>query len=82
MKQHILLSLAASATLMAAENIGTITVEDVTERLERFGKLKDVIVKTEVITEKAIEKSRQQTSLKRLIMNRGFNRQQDVQCVV
>lgn len=68
MKQHILLSLAASATLMAAENIGTITVEDVTERLERFGKLKDVIVKTEVITEKAIEK-KQATNLSEAVDN-------------
>ncbi|MGC9352125.1 MAG: TonB-dependent receptor plug domain-containing protein, partial [Sulfurovum sp.] len=68
MKQHILLSLAASATLMAAENIGTVTVEDVTERLERFGKLKDVIIKTEVITAKAIEK-KQATNLSEAVDN-------------
>jgi outer membrane receptor for ferrienterochelin and colicins len=68
MKRTLLLSVAASATLFAAENIGTVTVEDVAERLERSGALKDVIVKTEVVTEKEIEK-KQATNLSEAIDN-------------
>lgn len=64
----IVLSLAASATLTAAENIGTVKVEDVTERLERFGTVKDVIIKTEVITQKEIEK-KQATNLSEAVDN-------------
>jgi outer membrane receptor for ferrienterochelin and colicins len=58
MKKIVLLSIAASATLMAADNIGKVTVEDedVVERLERAGALKDSIVKTEVITAYKIQK--------------------------
>lgn len=56
MKKTLLLSIVASATLMATDNIGTVTVEDVAERLERSGAVKDVIVKTEVVTEKEIAK--------------------------
>jgi outer membrane receptor for ferrienterochelin and colicin len=42
--------------LYGAEDLGKITVEDVTQRLEAAGKLKDVIIKTEVITAKEISK--------------------------
>ena len=68
MKKTLLLSMVASATLMAADNIGTVTVEDVAERLERTGALKDTIIKTQVITEKKIQK-KQATNLTEAIDN-------------
>jgi len=68
MRKTLLLSIAASATLMAADNIGTVTVEDVTERLERTGALKDTIIKTEVVTEKEIQE-KQATNLAEAIDN-------------
>ncbi|MFT7860328.1 MAG: TonB-dependent receptor [Sulfurimonas sp.] len=68
MKKTLLLSIAASATLIAADNIGTVTVEDVTERLERTGALKDAIIKTEVVTQKEIQK-KQATNLSEAIDN-------------
>jgi len=61
-KKTLVLSMAASVALMAADNIGTVTVEDVTERLERAGTVRDVIAKTEVVTAKQIQK-KQATNL-------------------
>jgi outer membrane receptor for ferrienterochelin and colicins len=68
MKRTFVLSVVASAALFGAENIGTVTVEDVAERLERAGALKDVIVKTEVVTEGEIAK-KQATNLSEAIDN-------------
>ena len=68
MKKALVLSIVASVALMAADNIGTVTVEDVTERLERTGALRDVIVKTEVVTAKEIQK-KQATNLAEAIKN-------------
>jgi len=68
MKKTLLLSIAASASIMAADNIGTITVEDVAERLERTGAVKGAIKSTEVVTEKEIQK-KQATNLTEAIAN-------------
>jgi len=68
LKKLIALSLSATAVLMAADNIGTVTVEDVAERLERTGAVKDTIKSTEVVTEKKIQK-KQATNLTEAIAN-------------
>lgn len=61
-KRGIALSMIASLQLMGAEVLGDITVQDsLTERLNKAGTLKDVVVKTEVITEKDIEKKQADT---------------------
>jgi outer membrane receptor for ferrienterochelin and colicins len=44
-----------------AETLPTIRVEDMRERLERAGKLKDTIMKTEVINDKKIERKQAKT---------------------
>jgi len=68
MKKILFLSIIASAILTAADNIGTVTVEDVAERLERTGALKDAIKSTEVVTAKKIQK-KQATNLTEAIAN-------------
>lgn len=56
-KKMIGLSLLVCTQLFAAEQMDSITVEeDVAERLEKRGALKNSIVATEVLTQKAIEK--------------------------
>src|SRR4051812_36303412 len=45
----------------AVEEVAPIRVEDVRERLERAGKLKDTIIKTEVINAKKIERKQAKT---------------------
>ncbi|MEJ2499984.1 MAG: TonB-dependent receptor [Campylobacterales bacterium] len=61
MKKSVILSLAACSAMMAADQLETVTVEDVAERLSRSGAVKDVIVKTEVISEKEIEQKQAAT---------------------
>ncbi len=51
----ILLSFVATSWLFGVEELEKIVVTDVTQNLEQSGKLKDVIVKTEVVSKKAIE---------------------------
>jgi len=68
MKKTLLLSIAAAATLMAADNIGTVKVEDVAEHLERTGAVKDAIKTTEVVSAKKIQK-KQATNLTEAIAN-------------
>lgn len=69
MKKILLVSLAASSILMSSENIGTINItDDVVERLERAGTIKDSIIKMEVITEKKIQQ-KQATNLSEAIDN-------------
>ncbi len=46
---------------VAPQELAPIRVEDMRERLERAGKLKDTIVKTEVINDKKIEKKQAKT---------------------
>jgi len=61
MKKSVILSLAACSAMMAADQLETVTVEDVAERLSRSGAVKNVIVKTEVISEKEIEQKQAAT---------------------
>jgi outer membrane cobalamin receptor len=51
----ILLSFVATSWLFGVEELEKIVVTDVTQNLEQSGKLKDVIVKTEVVSKKVIE---------------------------
>ena len=61
-KRGIALSIVASLQLMGAEVLDEITVhESVIERLGKSGSLKDVVAKTEVITEKEIAKKQADT---------------------
>ncbi len=69
MKKSFILSIAACIPLLAADQIGEVTVKDnVIDRLEKAGTLKDTIIKTEVVTEKEIEK-KQANSLSEAIEN-------------
>jgi outer membrane receptor for ferrienterochelin and colicin len=58
----IVLALAISSfSLFAADKLNEVKVSGVKEKLEKAGTVKDVIIKTEVITEKKIEKKQSAT---------------------
>jgi len=61
-KRGIALSIIASLQLMGAEVLDDITVQDnLIDRLDKAGTLKDVVVQTEVITDKEIAKKQAST---------------------